>query len=99
MQQHETLSSIHITSFHTTAISIIQLYHLSTLLKYQLTHYVYRRSYQVEHFFIKVFIIERLHADYSSMIIPIPTKENYKIQLISKVEKNTLKFIAVSRKT
>ena len=74
--KHETLSSIHITSFHTTAISIIQLYQLSTLLKYQLTYYVYRRSYQVEHFCIEVFIIERLHTDYSNMIIPIPTKEN-----------------------
>ena len=34
--------------------------------------------------------MERLHTDYSNKNIPIPTKEEYKTRLISKVE-STLK--------
>ena len=41
MQQHETLSSIYIMSFHLTLTSIIQLYHLEILVKYQTTYYLY----------------------------------------------------------
>ena len=55
-----------------------------------LTYYLYRRSYQVEHFCIETSIMERLHTDYSNKNIPIPTKEEYKTRLISKVE-STLK--------
>ena len=86
MQQHETLSSIHITFFHSNLISIIWLYQLSTLVKYQSTYYLYWQSYKVEHFCIETSIRGGFYIDYSNKNIPIPTKEEYKIQLISKVE-------------
>ena len=38
---------------------------MSTLVKYQSTYYLYRCSYQVEHFCIETSIIERLDTDYA----------------------------------
>ena len=48
--------------------------------------YIERRSYTIEHFCIETSIMERLYTDYSNKNIPTPTKEECKIQLISKVE-------------
>ena len=59
---------------------------MSTLVKYQSTYYLYRRSYQVENLCIETSIMGRLHTDFSNENIPIPTKEGYKIKLMSKVE-------------
>ena len=37
-------------------------------------------------FVVELFIMERFNISYSQKNIPIPTKKQYKIQLISKVE-------------
>ena len=48
--------------------------------------YLYRPSYQVEHFCIETFIMERLRIGYSIKNVPKQTKTECKTQLMSKAE-------------